>query len=210
MCSSVLRSACCRARSPPPSSATSCRPRSAARATSTGGWWAATRCSSPAASGGCAGGSGKWPRVRRPNSLANWRALDAQLGPDCFRVASYNVHGCVGADGVESSARIAQVILELGCDTVGLQEVGTLEHLADALGMQAIASLELCEGRGHFGNALLTRRPVLAVRHHPYAYAGREPRDALDVDLDVGGEKVRVLVTHLGLRPAERRHQVRQ
>jgi endonuclease/exonuclease/phosphatase family metal-dependent hydrolase len=30
------------------------------------------------------------------------------------------------------------------------------------------------------------------------------------VDLDVGGKIVRVIVTHLGLRPAERRFQVRQ
>jgi endonuclease/exonuclease/phosphatase family metal-dependent hydrolase len=147
---------------------------------------------------------------RRSNSLANWRALDEQLGPDCLRIASYNVHGCVGADGEASAARVARVIAELGCDTVGLQEVQTLDHLAGALGMQAIPSLEVAERRGHFGNALLTRRPVLAVRHHPFSYQGRERRDALDVDLEVGGETVRVIVTHLGLRPAERRFQVKE
>ena len=61
--------------------------------------------------------------MKRPGSLANWRALDAQLGPDCLRVASYNVHGCVGCGNVRDVERIAAVIGELGCDTVGLQEV---------------------------------------------------------------------------------------
>ena len=41
-------------------------------------------------------------------------------------------------------------------------------------------------------------------------YSGREPRNALDVDLEVNGETVRVIVTHLGLWPAERRYQVKQ
>jgi endonuclease/exonuclease/phosphatase family metal-dependent hydrolase len=51
---------------------------------------------------------------------------------------------------------------------------------------------------------------VLAVRRLGFTYGGREPRNALDVDLEVAGETVRVIVTHLGLWPAERRYQVRQ
>jgi endonuclease/exonuclease/phosphatase family metal-dependent hydrolase len=38
----------------------------------------------------------------------------------------------------------------------------------------------------------------------------REPRGAIDADLDINGEAVRVIVTHLGLLPAERRFQVRK
>ena len=38
----------------------------------------------------------------------------------------------------------------------------------------------------------------------------REPRGALDVDLDIDGRTVRVVVTHLGLLPGERRKQVRR
>lgn len=145
------------------------------------------------------------------NSLANWRALDAQLGPECFRIASYNVHSCRGTDGRKDAGRIAQVIEELGCDTIGLQEVDyRLDYIAQKLGMHAIPGLTLARHDGPYGNALLTRRKVLDVRRLGFTYSGREPRNALDVDLEVNGETVRVIVTHLGLWPAERRFQVQQ
>lgn len=145
------------------------------------------------------------------NSLANWRALDAQLGPECLRIASYNVHGCRGSDGKKDAARIARVIEELGCDTIGLQEVDyRLDYIAQKLGMHAIPGLTLARHDGPFGNALLTRRKVLDVRRLGFTYSGREPRNALDVDLEVNGETVRVIVTHLGLWPAERRYQVKK
>ena len=149
--------------------------------------------------------------ARPGNSLANWRALDAQLGPECLRIASYNVHGCSGTDGKKDAQRIVQVIDELGCDTVGLQEVDyRLDYIARKLGMQAIPGLTLARHDGPFGNALLTRRKVLDVRRLGFTYSRREPRNALDVDLEVNGETVRVIVTHLGLWPAERRYQVQQ
>jgi len=144
-------------------------------------------------------------------SLANWTALSQALGPDCLRVASYNVHGCVGTDGRRDAARIAAVIEETGCDTVGLQESDhELDLIAGKTGMEAVPGLTLLRHDGHYGNALLTRRKVLAVRRLAFTWSGREPRNALDVDLEVGGHTVRVIVTHLGLWPAERRHQVKE
>ena len=149
--------------------------------------------------------------VRPGTSLANWGALDAQLGPECLRIASYNVHSCSGTDGKKDAGRIAQVIDELGCDTIGLQEVDyRLDSIAQQLGMQAIPGLTLARHDGPFGNALLTRRKVLDVRRVGFTYSRREPRNALDVDLEVNGETVRVIVTHLGLWPAERRYQVKK
>lgn len=137
----------------------------------------------------------------------------------CFSVASYNIHQCVGMDGRRDAGRIAAVIRDLDCDAIGLQEVDSrsgphadsmqLEYLAGAAGMQALAGPTILRHDGDYGNALLTRRPVLAVRRHDISFASREPRGALDVDLDVDGHRVRVIVTHLGLRPAERRYQVK-
>lgn len=152
------------------------------------------------------------PVRRRPdNSLADWTALSEQLGEDCLRVASYNVHACTGSDGRKDAARIAAVIEEMGCDTVGLQESDyRLDYIAQRTGMQPIPGLTLLRHDGPYGNALLTRRKVLAVRRLGFTWSGREPRNALDVDLEVGGETVRVIVTHLGLWPAERRFQVKQ
>ncbi|HEY6821369.1 MAG TPA: endonuclease/exonuclease/phosphatase family protein [Burkholderiales bacterium] len=148
--------------------------------------------------------------MRHEASLANWHSLETQLGPECLRIASYNLHGCVGSDGRRDDERIARVIGELCCDTIGLQEVHGLDALARATGLQAIAGPQYVWHGRHLGNAILTRRPVLAVRQHDYSWPGGEPRTALDVDLDVGGAPVRVIVTHLGLKPAERRSQVRE
>lgn len=152
--------------------------------------------------------------------LASWRNLDQVLGEDCLRISSYNIHRCVGRDRRLDVGRVARVIRELDCDIVGLQEVDNipdgghdsmqLDFLAAATGMHAVAGHTIIRHEGSFGNALLTRRPVLAVRQHDLSFHRREPRGAIDVDLNVEGELVRVIVTHLGLRPAERRFQVRR
>src|SRR2546430_10380841 len=148
---------------------------------------------------------------RHSASLANWQALSDQLPESCLRIASYNVHGCVGTDRRKDAARIAEVIRELDCDTVGLQEVDyRLDYIAGRVGMRSIPGITLVRHDGPFGNALLTTRKVLDVRQLALGYGRREPRSALDVDLDVCGQKLRVIVTHLGLFAAERRWQVRK
>ena len=148
---------------------------------------------------------------RQAESLANWQALSDQLPESCLRIASYNVHGCTGTDGRKDAARIAAVIQELECDTVGLQEVDyRLDYIGARLGMQAVAGLTLARHDGPFGNALLTRRKILEVRRLALGYGRREPRNALDVELEVSGQRLRVIVTHLGLFAAERRWQVKK
>jgi endonuclease/exonuclease/phosphatase family metal-dependent hydrolase len=137
-----------------------------------------------------------------------------------LRIASYNVHSCIGTDMRCDVARVARVIDELECDTVGLQEVfgrhgeqcdpQQLEELAAQTGMQAVAGPTLLRTDGHYGNGLLTRRRVLDVCRHDLSFRKCEPRGALEVDLEAGPGKVRVLVTHLGLWPRERRVQVKQ
>ena len=148
---------------------------------------------------------------RHSDSLANWQALSELLPESCLRIASYNVHGCVGTDGRKDAARIAAVIRELDCDTVGLQEVDyRLDYIGRCVDMTVIPGLTLVRHDGPYGNALLTRRKILDVRRLELGYGRREPRNALDVDLEVCGERVRVIVTHLGLFAPERRWQVRR
>jgi endonuclease/exonuclease/phosphatase family metal-dependent hydrolase len=139
-----------------------------------------------------------------------------------LRVASYNVHQCVGTDGRRDAGRVADVLRELAPDVVGLQEVDArpglshdsvqMDFLAHALGLDAVGGPTVVRAGngGHFGNALLTRRRVLDVRHLDLTIYKREPRAAIDVDLDVDGAVVRFIVTHLGLLPGERRAQVRR
>lgn len=137
-----------------------------------------------------------------------------------LRVASYNIHQCVGMDGRRDPGRVADVLRELEADIIGLQEVDArpglardsvqMDYLAHTLNLRAIAGPTILRHDGHYGNALLTRRPVLGVRHHDLTVYRREPRAAIDVDLDVDGVPVRFIVTHLGLLPGERRTQVRR
>lgn len=147
------------------------------------------------------------------------RALENEGGT--VSVASYNVHSCTGRDGRCDPDRVARVLRELDADIVGLQEVCSspagagarlvqLNYLAEATGLEAIAGSTLLRPDGHYGNALLTRRRVLAVRRHDFTIGRREPRGALDVDLEIAGHPARVLVTHLGLLGPERRRQVKQ
>lgn len=142
-----------------------------------------------------------------------------RAAPQPIAIASYNIHSGVGLDRRCSSARIASVLRELACDVYALQEVDNqpgdhqesmqLEQFARALNMQAVAGLRLVRHTGEYGNAILTRLPVVSVRRHDLSHSWFESRGALDVQLDAGGYRLRVIATHLGLRRAERRTQWR-
>lgn len=156
----------------------------------------------------------------KSNALANWHSLTQTLGGDCLRVASYNIHRCIGRDRQPDVDRVAKVIRELGCDVIGLQEVDNrsdgrhdsmqLDYLARVTDMEAVAGNTIVHHQGTFGNALLSRYPIVAIRRHDFSYLSREPRGALEVDIAIGDRVVSIVVTHLGLRPIERRFQVRQ
>lgn len=133
-------------------------------------------------------------------------------------VATWNVHGCVGQDARFSPRRTLEVLRELDADVIALQELRwdpaealhLLEALAARLGYTALAGPTLMRGDGHYGNALLTRFEVRHVARVDLSVPGREARGALDVRVDADGEALRIIATHLGLRPGERRAQMRQ
>ncbi len=143
-----------------------------------------------------------------------------QKQPAVFSVASYNIHQCVGLDGRLDIKRIARVLSDLNTQLIGLQEVSThlqgagplsqMEYLAEATGLHAIAGTTIERQIGPYGNVLLTGWRVLGSRLLDLSVPGREPRGAIDAELDIAGQNVRVIVTHLGLRAAERRYQVRR
>ncbi|UXI66557.1 endonuclease/exonuclease/phosphatase family protein [Tahibacter amnicola] len=132
-----------------------------------------------------------------------------------MRVATYNIHAGVGTDGRHDIERICTVIEEIGADVLALQEVELhdAEHGAIALLSQRyyeIGSSPVFTKRGHpYGNLLLSRFPISHIRHLSLCVMGCEPRGAVDVDLDAPGG-LRVIATHLGLSPGERRDQVRR
>jgi endonuclease/exonuclease/phosphatase family metal-dependent hydrolase len=135
-------------------------------------------------------------------------------------IASYNLHSCVGLDRKCSPSRVADVLRELDCDIYALQEVDNqpgeheesmqLEYLAKVMDMAAVPGLRIVRHSGEYGNAILTRLPILDIRRHDLSYSWSEPRGAVDVELDLGGRQLRVIATHLGLRRSERRFQWRR
>jgi endonuclease/exonuclease/phosphatase family metal-dependent hydrolase len=141
-------------------------------------------------------------------------------GVPSVAVASYNIHRCIGTDGRRDVARVARVIESLDADIIALQEVesrpGTdgrpmqMDVLAHLVGLTAVSGPTIERTDGHFGNALLTRLPIHSVRKMDLTFRRREPRGAIDVDFDVAGSRLRVIATHLGLLPRERRHQVQR
>ena len=135
-----------------------------------------------------------------------------------LRVATYNVHKCVGLDRRRDAGRIASVIRELDADVIGLQEVDNrsdgagesaqMDFLARETGYEAVPGPTIKRANGHYGNVLLTRRPILEKREIDLCFSCREPRGAIEALLLVHGEEVRVIVTHLGLTFFERWFQI--
>jgi endonuclease/exonuclease/phosphatase family metal-dependent hydrolase len=135
-----------------------------------------------------------------------------------LRIATYNLHGAVGIDGKFAPERIGEVLNEIDADIFALQEVplggahspDVLDVLRRMTNLHAVEGPTLDTPARRYGNAVLTRYPVRAVRTLDLSFRSREPRGALDADIDCGGETWRVVATHLGLASSERRAQVEQ
>lgn len=143
-------------------------------------------------------------------------AAPIDLNPWPLAVATYNIHGAVGTDRRFDPQRVAAVLQELNADIVALQEVplgdsrreNVLSALQQATGFHAVEGPALNLPHRRYGNAVLSRYPVRMTRTIDLSFGSREPRGALDADLDVHGHPLRIVATHLGLRPAERCEQI--
>jgi endonuclease/exonuclease/phosphatase family metal-dependent hydrolase len=133
------------------------------------------------------------------------------------RVVTYNIHTCVGVDRRYDPGRIAAVLREIDADIACLQEVDARRgngryadqwaYLGEATGCRVIAGTSTRDQTGRFGNAILTRLPVLTARSIDLTVGGYERRGAIDADLLFGDRVLRVIATHFGLHAGERRLQ---
>jgi endonuclease/exonuclease/phosphatase family metal-dependent hydrolase len=130
-----------------------------------------------------------------------------------LRLVTYNIHRCIGSDRRRDPARINGVLREMQPDIVALQEVEyvrTLDELGfmgENPGFHKVLGPTMSLEKSRYGNALISRYPVVAERKINLSYPGQEKRGAIDVDIDCRGRVLRVIATHLGLAPIERRKQ---
>jgi len=140
-------------------------------------------------------------------------SLGAAEKPQILRVLCYNIHYGQGTDGKYDLERLAAVISRAKPDLVALQEVdvGVLRsgrvHQAQRLGK--LAGLQVRYGPtqhyqgGLYGNAVLTRLPILDVAIHPLPYTEATPqrvtypRGAIAVTVRApNGKPLRFISTH--------------
>ena len=140
-----------------------------------------------------------------------------------IRVATYNVHSCVGMDRRRSETRIAEVISALGVDVIGLQELDLNRRrsagrdqaglIAQQLGWERIFHPAIRLGDEHYGDAILSRWPMrLRQAQELPSVMTRvcpEPRAAIWAEIDTPAGILQVINTHLGLGRRERLMQAK-
>jgi endonuclease/exonuclease/phosphatase family metal-dependent hydrolase len=134
-----------------------------------------------------------------------------------IRVASYNIHKCVGTDRVFNPARIIAVLAEMNADIVALQEADLrfgersgildLQVLHDQLGLIPVPIANASKNHGWHGNVVLVREAAVHDTHQ-ITLPGVEPRGALVVDMEAKSVQLRVIATHFGLLRRSRAKQV--
>lgn len=143
------------------------------------------------------------------------------MNPIGLRVATYNIHKCRGLDGRIVPSRIARVLKEVDADVIALQEVlnrpgktpthHQSEFIAAELEMHSCMGTNREFRGGTYGNAILSRFPILDFANHDISVAGREPRGCLRADIDLKGQLLLHLFNvHLGTSYRERREQARK
>jgi endonuclease/exonuclease/phosphatase family metal-dependent hydrolase len=138
--------------------------------------------------------------------LQGQAARSAAPQRDSFRIATFNIHGCTGADGRRDVQRVA-ACLE-GLDVVALNEVHgprlwECDNQAALLGRQLrVAWLFAPATRNwhfsEFGNGLLAGLPVESWQRIPLAASnGRGYRNAVLARIRLRRQMINVLLTHI-------------
>ena len=146
-------------------------------------------------------------------------------GPDQppipVRLVTFNTHHGVGRDDRHDLPRLATILAAADADVICLQEVDRRfgersENVDQALLLSRALDMQLAWGPaieqprpgggspGQYGNALLSRLPILISDVHPLPGDG-EPRSALRTMVELDGGALWVTTTHLTTRSPEER-----
>lgn len=136
-----------------------------------------------------------------------------------IRIATYNIHKCRGLDRRVNVGRIRTVLREIGADVIALQEVAwpaevvheqhQVRYLAEHLGFYYRVGETRRWGKRVYGNAVLSRFPIVSAHHYDLTHRRYERRGCLRVDVVLPNERLlHVFNVHLALIPRDRRSQV--
>jgi endonuclease/exonuclease/phosphatase family metal-dependent hydrolase len=134
-----------------------------------------------------------------------------------IRFMTWNVHGCVGRDGVCDLDRVARVIEAAQPDISALQEIDNrtkhaasdpFSYFAKLFGWTSVAARTLAARDGHYGHIVLSRWPIEPLGELDLSVRWREPRKAIVGAIASPGGRIVVIAVHLGLLPFERRRQL--
>ena len=164
-----------------------------------------------------------WPQ---PTGPAEGTTIEGQVLPsatfarDSFRIGTFNIHGCTGADGRRDVDRVANCLRNL--DFAALNEVhgprlwesdNQAASLGRRLGVQWLFAPATRNWRHlDFGNGLLTSLPLESWQRIPLtANNGRGYRNAVLVRLRRRQQTISVLLTHIARSDdLTRQQQLRQ
>jgi endonuclease/exonuclease/phosphatase family metal-dependent hydrolase len=141
-----------------------------------------------------------------------------------IRVLTYNIHRAIGLDRRFRPERIVQVLEHHQADLVLLQEVDEgaprsreldlARELAEAAGYPHRAmGHNVTLRKGRYGNATLSRFPILRERNIDLTIEGKKRRGCQHTTVEVGdgggsGRRLEIFNLHLGLAAREREQQV--
>jgi endonuclease/exonuclease/phosphatase family metal-dependent hydrolase len=141
-----------------------------------------------------------------------------------IRVLTYNIHRAIGMDRRFEPERVSGILAYYGADVVLLQEVDEgaprsreldlARELADAVGYRHVAvGHNVTLRKGRYGNATLSRHPILRERNIDLTIGRRKRRGCQHTRIEVttpGGQQqtLEVFNLHLGLSAREREHQI--
>jgi endonuclease/exonuclease/phosphatase family metal-dependent hydrolase len=133
-----------------------------------------------------------------------------------IRVLTWNVHGCVGRDGVCDPDRVAKVLESAQPDICALQEIDNrtravaqdpFSYFGELFGWRTVAARTLSAKDGHYGHIVMSRWPIESLGELDLSVRWREPRKAILGEIATPHGRLAIIAVHLGLLWLERRRQ---
>jgi endonuclease/exonuclease/phosphatase family metal-dependent hydrolase len=131
---------------------------------------------------------------------------------------TWNIHGALGRNPRFDLDRVVALVKRNAPDIVALQEIDSRRareaHIGDpfdmlqqALGEHGVGARTVTTADGGYGQALISRWPLVDTQIRDLSYPEREPRRAICTNVVTPFGPLRVIATHLGLSLRERRSQ---